>query len=171
MPQPASIRPRKRVAFLNSGAGADKKTSTAKIGAKEMVELFKQVPYTPLNDKISVEHLGFGTARIRLRVDSQNLRPGGTVSGPVLFTLCDMVAWAVVCSLNGKSLLSVTTSTSIDFLNKPRAGHDLIGMGEVLKNGKRLVVSRVSVHSDGDLENAVAHASVTYSVPPTQSKL
>mmetsp|Transcript_3250 Transcript_3250/g.6327 ORF Transcript_3250/g.6327 Transcript_3250/m.6327 type:complete len:195 (-) Transcript_3250:99-683(-) len=176
-PLPLIRHPCLRFSLLNTAAREEKGkpgTTAPQISGKEMLELFKQVPFTPLDDKLSVEQLGYGSARIRLHVDSQNLRPGGTVSGPVLFTLCDLVAWAVVCSLKGKSLLSVTTSTSIDFLNKPRPEHDLIGVGQVLKNGKRLVVSRVSVYSDGDLENAVAHASVTYSVPPpraTSSKL
>lgn len=131
-----------------------------------MMDLIRQVPFTPLDDKLAVESLGYGTATYRLKVGEGNLRPGGTVSGPVLFTLCDLVAWTVVCTLRGKSALSVTTSAHIDFLNKPRPENDLIVIGSALKAGKRLVVTRVSVFSENDMEDPVAHASVTYSVPP-----
>mmetsp|Transcript_6954 Transcript_6954/g.17054 ORF Transcript_6954/g.17054 Transcript_6954/m.17054 type:complete len:195 (+) Transcript_6954:169-753(+) len=138
-----------------------------RITRKEMLALVQSVKITPIDHNLAVEHLGFGTARFRLRVEQDNLRPGGTVSGPILFTLTDLVAWSVVCTLKGRSAMSVTTSVSIDFLSKPKPENDLIAVGETLKNGKRLVVSRVSIFSDGRMDWPVAHATVTYSVPPT----
>ncbi len=132
-----------------------------------------QVPFDDtFPDRLTTLHLGFGTASFRLAVDAaKHLRPGGTVSGPTLFALADLTMWLLVATTRGAaaSALAVTTGTSIDFLRRPAPGKALVARGEVLKNGKRLVVGRVQVFSEGEeADGAVAHATLTYSTPPQQ---
>lgn len=101
------------------------------------------------------------------------LRPGGTVSGPVMMGLADAAIYAMIMSRIGEVELAVTTSLNINFLRKPAAG-DIVARATPLKFGKRLVVGDVAVYSDatGGIsnkeftdENMVAHATATYSIP------
>jgi acyl-coenzyme A thioesterase PaaI-like protein len=64
--------------------------------------------------------------------------------------------------------LAVTTSLNINFLRRP-AKADVIADVRLLKLGKRLAVGEVTMHSEGDPE-PVAHATVTYSIPPEPRK-
>ena len=63
-----------------------------------------------------------GGCRVRLDADERHLRPGGTVSGPSLFTLADIGGYVCVLSHAGPDALSVTTSLNINFVRKAAAG-------------------------------------------------
>lgn len=84
---------------------------------------------------------------MRLEVDHDHLRPGGTVSGPSMFTLADALMYAAILSKVGPKALAVTTNCSIDFLRKPAAGKDLLARCHILKLGKVLVVGDVLMYS------------------------
>ncbi len=98
-------------------------------------------------------------------IGDQNLRPGGTVSGPTMFMLADVSAYAATLAHIGPKALAVTTSCSIDFMRKPVADVGLIARAELLKLGKTLSVTEVRLFSEGQ-EAPVARASLTYSIPP-----
>ncbi|CAN0103249.1 unnamed protein product [Chrysoparadoxa australica] len=68
----------------------------------------------------------------------------------------------------GKEALAVTTHCSIDFMRKPVAGVDLLAEARVLKLGRALSVTDVLLFSEGTTQ-PVAHASLTYSIPPTRA--
>ena len=78
--------------------------------------------------------------------------------------LADMAMYTLVLSAIGFAPLAVTTNLSINFLRKPEP-RDLIGESRMLKLGKALAVGDVIIRSDGS-EEIVAHAVVTYSIPP-----
>ncbi len=61
--------------------------------------------------------------------------------------------------------LAVTTGLNINFLRKPSAQRDVIGVCRLIKVGKVLVVGEVNLYSEGD-DEPVAHAVGTYSIPP-----
>jgi uncharacterized protein (TIGR00369 family) len=103
-------------------------------------------------------------ARVRLAYDQAQLRPGGTLSGPTMMGLADMAMYTLVLSSIGFVPLAVTTNLSINFLRKPEP-RDLIAEGRMLKLGKALAVGDVVIRSDGS-DEIVAHAVVTYSIPP-----
>lgn len=106
-----------------------------------------------------------GGCTVRLDADYRHLRPGGTVSGPALFTLADIGGYACVLSHAGPDALSVTTSVTINFLRKANAG-PIDGHCRILKLGKSLMVFDVDIVDDGE---TVAHASGTYSIPPRKA--
>ena len=81
--------------------------------------------------------------RIRLHVSDRNLRPGGTISGPSMFSLADVSIYLAVLSHIGPEALAVTTNCSIDFMRKPNAGADLIAEARLLKLGRALAVGDV----------------------------
>lgn len=117
---------------------------------------------------VEIEELRDGFLRIRIPVTDRYLRPGGTVSGPVLMTIADTAMYWLVLAMIGPVALALTTNLNIDFLRAPRPT-DVVAEAEMLKLGKRLAVGRVTMFSDGS-EAPVAHATVTYSIPPESKR-
>ena len=122
--------------------------------------LLKEFP----QNKCTVEAVGHGTATVRHRVGHAELRPGGTVSGPVMMTVADLALYVAILGAIGLVPLAVTTSLSINFLRKPSSTRDIIGVCTIMKLGKTLAVGEVAIYSDG-VEEPVAHAVGTYSIP------
>lgn len=105
--------------------------------------------------------------RVRLVVTDKHLRPGGTVSGPAMFSLADVAAYLMTLARIGPQALAVTTNCSMDFMRKPAAGRDLIAETRLLKLGRALSVCDILLFSEGGIE-PVARASMTYSIPPAK---
>jgi uncharacterized protein (TIGR00369 family) len=102
-------------------------------------------------------------ARVRHRTRNADLRPGGTLSGPVMMALADYTFYLALLSQIGPQPLAVTTGLTIQFLRRPPVA-DLIAEAEILKLGRRLAVGEVRIYSDG-MAAPVAHATVTYAIP------
>ena len=113
---------------------------------------------------IVAEVIEAGRVTLRLPFDRGHLRPGGTVSGPVMLALADVAVYVLVLGLIGPVELAVTTSLNANFLRRPRAA-DLIAEARILKLGKRLAVGEVTIHSEGE-DEPVCHVTATYSIPP-----
>lgn len=123
--------------------------------------------YPQLNDQFSFyEALEVfpGGCTVRLNADQRHLRPGGTVSGPALFTLADIGGYVCVLSHAGPDALSVTTNLNINFMRKAEAG-PIDGHCHILKLGKSLMVFDIDIVAGAD-RHTVAHATGTYSIPP-----
>jgi uncharacterized protein (TIGR00369 family) len=114
---------------------------------------------------IELESIAWEGARLRAVYKKEFLRPGGTIAGPLMMGLADAAMFASVLARIGPVELAVTTQLSINFLRKP-AAEDLIADARLLKLGKRLAVGEVTLYSVGELEDAVAHVTATYSIPP-----
>lgn len=121
---------------------------------------FPQIP-----PEFVIDAVGPMTATVRWQVREADLRPGGTVAGPTMFSLADLGVYVAILAQIGPEALTVTTSAHIDFMRKPAEGRDLIGEVRLLKLGRTLAVGEVHVHSDGS-DALVARASFTYSIPP-----
>ncbi|HEY4193247.1 MAG TPA: PaaI family thioesterase [Mesorhizobium sp.] len=109
-----------------------------------------------------------GGCTVRLNADDRHLRPGGTVSGPSLFTLADIGGYACVLSHAGPDALSVTVSLTINFMRKAQAG-PIDGHCRILKLGKNLMVFDIDLVT-GPERHTVANATGTYSIPPKREK-
>jgi len=130
-------------------------------------------------EKLSAEQMPFANAmglqlesisedgvRMRATYSEAFLRPGGTVSGPIMMALADAAMYALVLSRIGQVELAVTTNLNINFLRKPQPG-DVLADARMLKLGKRLAVGEVNLFSDGTSPaESVAHVTSTYSIPP-----
>ena len=112
-----------------------------------------------------LEEVGGGRARVRIPVDHNHLRPGGTVSGPAMMSLADTSMYLALLGEIGPVLLAVTTNLNIHFMRKPEADRDLIGECTIFKLGTKLAVGEVHIYSEGS-SDLVAHATCTYSIPP-----
>jgi uncharacterized protein (TIGR00369 family) len=114
-----------------------------------------------------IESFDEGSVTIRRKVDAGDLRPGGTVSGPTMMGLADCAIYAAILREIGLVALAVTTSLNINFLRKPVADKDILGVCKILKLGKTLATGEVTIYSEGD-DRPIAHSVGTYSIPPNE---
>jgi uncharacterized protein (TIGR00369 family) len=130
---------------------------------KEQITDFftKDFPQT----KCQIVSVGNGTALVTHPVGLEELRPGGTVSGPTMMTLADVALYVAILGEIGIVPLTVTTSLNINFLRRPQPANSIRAESRLLKLGKTLVVGEVNIFS-GDDPMPVAHATGTYSIPP-----
>ncbi len=125
---------------------------------REFAELRRSTP------TLKVETVAPQFAGLRLGFDPQTLRPGGTISGPAMFTLADVAMYVAVLASIGPAALAVTTNLNINFLRRPPPG-DLLGQAHLLKLGKSLAVGEIYLRAP-ESADCVAHAVGTYSLPP-----
>lgn len=73
----------------------------------------------------AVKEIFEGGARATYLIQADHLRPGGTVSGPSMFTIADFAMYVAVLGQVGLVALAVTSNINIHFLRKPVAGRNL----------------------------------------------
>lgn len=127
----------------------------------EIVEFIKtEFPQS----KCIIDAVGNKSATIRHNIGEAELRPGGTVSGPVMMFVADVALYIAILGEIGIVPLTVTTSLNINFLRKPAADKAIIGVCKLIKLGRTLAIGEVSIYSEGNPE-MVAHAVGTYAIP------
>jgi acyl-coenzyme A thioesterase PaaI-like protein len=114
--------------------------------------------------KCIVEAVGNASATVKHHVGPDELRPGGTVSGPVLMAVADVALYVAILGEIGIVPLTVTASLTIHFLRKPSPGRSIVGVCKLIKVGRSLAVGEVALYSEG-IQDLVAHAVGTYSIP------
>ncbi|KAA0920858.1 PaaI family thioesterase [Aquicoccus porphyridii] len=134
------------------------------MNAEELMAYLEEV-FPQVRSDFAVDRLAEMEVDLRLKVADRHLRPGGTVSGPSMFSLADCAVYAITLAMVGRRALAVTTNATIDFMRKPAAGADLIAQCRLLKLGRVLAVGDVLIFSEGEAA-PVARASLTYSLPP-----
>jgi acyl-coenzyme A thioesterase PaaI-like protein len=112
-----------------------------------------------------IEQVGKLSATVKHPIGPADLRPGGTVRGGIMMEVADVALYIAILGEIGIVPLAVTTSLNINFLRKPSATHSIVGVCQLLKVGRALVVGEVALYSEG-IEDMVAHAVGTYSIPP-----
>jgi acyl-coenzyme A thioesterase PaaI-like protein len=135
--------------------------TTKKPTHAEIVEFIKsEFPQS----KCIIDAVGNKSATIRHNIGEAELRPGGTVSGPVMMFVADVALYIAILGEIGIVPLTVTTSLNINFLRKPAADKAIIGVCKLIKLGRSLAIGEVSIYSEGNPE-MVAHAVGTYAIP------
>lgn len=132
-----------------------------KVTQQELAQFLKQE--FPQN-KATIESVGHRMATVRHAVGEAELRPGGTVAGPVMMTVADVALYVAILGEIGIVPLTVTTSLNINFMRKPESDKAIIGVCRLLKLGKTLAVGEVTIYSEG-VDDPVAHAVGTYAIP------
>ena len=130
----------------------------------EEVEAFVDEVFPQQKGVFQVAEIAPMRAVIRQKIEDRHLRPGGTVSGPTMFTIADCAFYIATLAMIGRQELTVTTNLNINFLRKPPVAA-LRAEARILKLGKLLATGDVSIFSEG-LSDPVAHATVTYAIPP-----
>ncbi len=125
----------------------------------------ERLPFAALMG-LQLEHISTEYVLMRAVYRDEFLRPGGTIAGPVMMGLADAAMYALVLGRIGPVELAVTTSLNINFLRKPAPG-DVLARASGLKFGKRLAIGEISLYSETSPDDLVAHATATYSIPPS----
>jgi acyl-coenzyme A thioesterase PaaI-like protein len=136
------------------------------VATKEEIAAFLSAEFP--QTKCVIEDVSHGGAIVSHEIGPSELRPGGTVAGPVLMTIADVALYVAILGEIGIVPLTVTTSLTINFLRKPAANKSITGVCKLMKLGKSLAVGEVWLHSEGT-SDPVAHVVGTYSIPPRDS--
>ena len=102
---------------------------------------------------------------MRMPFRKELTRAGGTISGPALMALADSVVYWLILAHAGPIIEAATANLDIAFLSRPDPA-DILATARLLRLGRRLAVATVELRSDGR-PDVVAHATVTYALPPT----
>jgi uncharacterized protein (TIGR00369 family) len=111
----------------------------------------------------SIVALGEQDMTLEMPFRPELLRAGGTISGPALMALADTSAYFLTLAHAGPVASAATANLDIHFLNRPKPAA-IRAVATMLRLGRRLSVSRVDLLSADTL---VAHATVTYALPPS----
>ena len=109
------------------GQGSGKETAAPKLTRKKL-EALLSAEFPQMFDPergYAIERVWLGGCRLRRHFHPKSLRPGGTVSGPIIMALADVAMYVAVLSAIGWVPLAVTTNLTINFLRKP-APRDLL---------------------------------------------
>jgi len=138
-----------------------------KLTADDVHALFEK-DFPEMDFPLRITELTEKGAIVSFTPESRHLRPGGTVSGPSLFALADLAAYATLLTRIGAVTLAVTTSAQIDFMRKPQAGEPILADVKLLKIGRALAVVHIEMHNP-DSDKVLVQCSLTYSIPPAHA--
>jgi len=111
------------------------------------------------------EEIGGGWAIALFRTSDDHLRPGGIISGPTMFGVCDAALYYACFSVLGISPMTVTSEMSIRFL-RAAVGTELRARADLVKVGRRAIIGNVVAWTT-DASKPVAVAQGTY-MPPAE---
>ena len=80
--------------------------------------------WVPMAEDIDlrVEHIDDACARVRIPFQARNLRPGGSVSGPVMMAAADTAMYAAILGQMGQVAMAVTSNAYRRRRRAPDAG-------------------------------------------------
>lgn len=134
------------------------------MATKEEVAAFFASQFPQAN--CAIHAIGNRGATVFRAIGDADLRPGGTVAGPVLMAVADIALYAAILGEAGIVPMAVTTSFTINFLHKPDASKGILEVCKLLKVGRTQVVGEVCLYSEGS-SVVLAHATGTYFMPQT----
>jgi uncharacterized protein (TIGR00369 family) len=107
-----------------------------------------------------VREVAPGRVKLVRDFDDTMLRPGGSISGPVLMSLADTAGYVIVMAHVGPELMAVTSALTMNFLRPARPGPIHVE-GELLSLGRRSAVCDVRIWTESP-DRLAAQATVTY---------
>lgn len=108
--------------------------------------------------------LGHGWAVARWPFTPSELRPGGYISGPRIFSMADSALWYATFTVAGLEAMAVTSEMSIRFL-RPAQDGDLLARADLNSVSRRRVVGTIEIWIDGAPDRLVAVAQGAYARP------
>ena len=129
---------------------------------KEEIEALMDQGFPDWRSFSQIVSVGERDLVLRMPFRKQLLRAGGTISGPAMMALADTAAYFLTLAQAGPVASAATANLDIHFLSRPHPV-DVIATATLLRLGRRLSVAAVDLRSGDEL---VAHATVTYALPP-----
>ncbi|AZZ91334.1 hotdog fold thioesterase [Hahella sp. KA22] len=110
-----------------------------------------------------VDEISGKNAIARIPFSETFVRPGGTLSGPIIMSLADASMYAIILATLGRVEMAVTSNLNINFLQRPKP-EDLLAEATLLKLGSRIAFCEVNLYSPNS-DGLVAHATGSYALP------
>lgn len=107
-----------------------------------------------------VREVAPGRVKLVRAFNETMLRPGGSISGPVLMSLADTAGYVLVMAHVGPELMAVTSALNMNFLRPAKPGAIHVE-GELLSLGRRSAVCDVRIWTESP-DRFAAQATVTY---------
>lgn len=114
--------------------------------------------YDNLSDRVTIVSLDARRLEVQVDLESIQLRPGGSVSGPAQFSLVDSVGWMMTVAHCGVGWDAFTAEVSMQFL-RPLLPAKVTVEAEMLRRGRRLVMQMAI---DPSPEGPATHAVVSF---------
>jgi len=124
------------------------------------------LPLVPLFNLEVVEATAV-RGRLRLNAGEHVSRPGGSIAGPVLFALADVVTYVLILAARHDPD-AVTVDLTINFLRAARA-LPLLAAAVPLRGGRRLFTAEVRITEADGTGALVAQATTTWSLSSAAS--
>lgn len=115
---------------------------------------------------IRIEHVGDGTATLRMPFHPRLTRIGGTVCGQALMSLADTAMVFVIAGAFGEFRQMTTVNQSTQFM-RAISNADVLAEGRILRLGRTMAFGEVRLRADGDEAPAV-HVSSAYAILPAR---
>lgn len=104
-----------------------------------------------------------GRVLLHVVAGPDDLRPGGSISGPTLMTWADTAAFVLCLAHLGDAAMAVTSHLSMEFLRRA-LGEDLLVEARMEKMGRTQLTFTVRIHTGAmGAERGCAIATVVYS--------
>lgn len=129
---------------------------------EDVTQFLDEVYPAAADSGVECTQMGGRTAEARWTYDDTQLRPGGYISGPTIFTLADSALWFATFTVIGIQAMAATSEMSLRFLRPARSG-DLIARASIQSSSERRLVGTVELWIDGTPDRLVALAQGTYS--------
>jgi len=145
------------------GAGSGERVMTrwqVRLSADELNAVLAQAFPTGGPTLDLVREVTPGRIKLLRDFDPSMLRPGGSISGPVLMGLADTAGYVIVMAHVGPELMAVTSSLTMNFLRPARPAAINVE-GELLSLGRRSAVCDVRIWTEAP-DRPAAQATVTY---------
>jgi len=128
-----------------------------------VVEQWPARPHTSRCLEVSGRH-----ALVEIAVGSEQIRPGGYISGPTQFAAADLALWYACFGAIGLEAMAVTSELSIRFL-RPAFGELLMARADLHSVGRRQLSGSVVIWTD-DRNKPVSICQGSYMAPPPDAR-
>lgn len=112
-------------------------------------------PFSTFNH-VQIIDIDEGYARVELAVEAETLNRWGQIHGGAMFTLADIACGAAVIGIRQE--VSVTVSSTMDFMAPAGDVKKLIAIGTVTRAGKRTCFCQADILTEDDRLVARCHS-------------
>lgn len=113
---------------------------------------------------VEIQSVDGKSAWVRQPYQTNQLRPGGTLSGPTMMALADAAMYATVLGALGPEEMALTQDLHIRFLRPPKP-EALLCHCEVVQLGRRSIILEARIYSESETDKAVALITGNYALP------
>lgn len=138
-----------------------------RLTAAEVQQLIRVGLPATEGEGLEVQELAPGRATVRIPYNPRMLRPGDSVSGPVLMAAADAAMYAALLGHLGPVEMALTSSFNCNFLARAFPGH-VIAEAQLIKLGRRIAVAVVEVRTTAR-DDIAAHVTASYVLPESSS--